>query len=145
MPLRRPGDGAAATLDVHLTASAPTAGAFFAAGQQPVLTIRVVDRCGRVVPPSALGELKLYLAGPRAATLTKTASKLLNAVTNRAAADRQHHYVNLKSQSYADPARTNLAAQPDGAQGPRPPPQRPSGQPRRRPPGVRPGRRRHAG
>jgi hypothetical protein len=104
---------AAAPLDVTFTATAPGTG-FVAAGERGVLTIRVADGCGRTVSPADLGHLDLYLAGPRATTAIRTASKLLNAVTNRAALDRQHHFVNLRSPSYADPASPNLAALPDG-------------------------------
>ncbi|BDG03149.1 multiheme c-type cytochrome [Anaeromyxobacter oryzae] len=107
--------GAAAPLDVSVAVSSPASGAFFTPGEQPVLTIRIVDPCGRAVTPAALGTLNLYLAGPRAATLTRTASRLLNAVTDRNASDRQHHYVNLKAPRWADPAQANLSTAADGS------------------------------
>jgi hypothetical protein len=109
----RPGS-APPTLGVTLAVSSPASGGFFTPGERPVLTARITDGCARVVPAAALGALELYLAGPRGATLTRTASKLLNAVTNRAAPDRQHHFVNLKAPSHADPSQANLATRPDG-------------------------------
>ena len=100
--------GYVAALHATLTVSAPPNGTFFVAGDAPLLSLTVKDDCGVVLAPSALGTANLYVSGPRAPLATVAASKLMNAVTNRAAADRQHHFVNLKAPSYADPAKGGL-------------------------------------
>src|SRR5262249_44504226 len=56
----------------------------------------------------------LYGVGPRKTTLTKSANKLLNAITNRADPDRQHHFINLMAPKYADPSQPNLSEAADG-------------------------------
>lgn len=108
-----PAAGAPA-LTVTLAASVPPHGAYFAADDRPVLTMRVVDACGRALAPSDLGTAQLYLAGPRGSLETRTASSLLNCVTDRNATDHQHHYVNLAAPHYADPAQANLSIASDG-------------------------------
>ncbi|HEY8209900.1 MAG TPA: hypothetical protein VIG99_20570, partial [Myxococcaceae bacterium] len=95
--------------------SAPANGQFFTTGERPVLTITLKERCDRAVAPSSLGTLNLYLMGPRSGVTGTTASLLLNCVTNRNAPDRQHHFINLKSPSYAVPAEANLSAAADGS------------------------------
>ena len=106
--------GATTGLTASITASAPANGQFFAAGEQATLSIKMVDGCGRALAPSKLGTANLYAYGPKAATLTKTASKLLNARTDRTVADRQHHFINLSTPGYLDPAQANLTVKPDG-------------------------------
>ncbi len=97
-----------------LTIAAPKNGMYFDVGERLQIAITLVDHCQRPIDPSTLGTLNLYMAGPRAPTVTKTASKLLNCVTDRMAADHQHHYVNLVKPSFADPAQENLAPANDG-------------------------------
>ncbi len=101
-------------LTATVTVSSPANGSFFAASEAPVLTIKFGNRCGTVVKASDLGTANLYVAGPRGTTATKTATKLLNAVVNRAATDRQHHTVYLANPRYADPSQANLTQAADG-------------------------------
>ena len=107
--------GATTGFSPSLSVSAPANGSYFAVGEQATLSIKVVDGCGRAVAPSKLGTANLYAYGPKAATFTKTASKLLNARTDRTVADRQHHFINLSSPGYFDPAQANLAVNADGS------------------------------
>ena len=107
--------GQSAGLTVALSVSAPASGSHFAAGERPVLTIQLKDRCGRVVAPNTLGTANLYLSGPRDALDTKTATKLLNCVTDRTVSDRQHHFINLANPHYADTTVTNMMSQSDGS------------------------------
>ena len=97
-------------LDVQLSVAAPRNGMFLAAGEQATIAIHLVDRCKRPVAPADLTTLSLYLSGPRAPMKTRTAVKLLNAVTDRNAADRQHHYINLRAPAFLDANQKNLAA-----------------------------------
>lgn len=101
-------------LAAKISVSAPRSGTAFSVGEQPEITLRLSDRCGNPLPAASLGTANLYLTGPRAALLTKTASKLLNCVTDRQAADRQHHFINLIAPKLADPSRGNLTADADG-------------------------------
>lgn len=94
--------------------AAPAGRTYFAAGESPVVTIQVLNGCNAPVPVSTLGTANLYLYGPRAAVQTKTASKLLNCVVDRAAADRQHHFINLLSPKFQDQNQNNLTQDPDG-------------------------------
>ncbi len=96
------------------TVSAPANGQFFVAGEQPVLSAVFPDRCGTTMKVADLDLANLYLAGPRKGSLTKTASLLVNCVTDRNAADRQHHFINLKAPSYADTTKPNLTEAVDG-------------------------------
>ncbi len=109
-------DGGSSTplLNGRLTVSAPPNGSFFAAGQAPVITIQLYDNCGRPIAPSALGTANLYLAGPRGTLQTQTASRLLNCVVDRAATDRQHHFINLANPHFADATQNNLTQNADG-------------------------------
>jgi hypothetical protein len=84
------------------------------ANEAPTLTIQLKDSCGRNVRPSDLGTANLYLSGPRSTLQTKTASKLLNCVTDRNAADRQHHFINLANPRFADATQSNLSTASDG-------------------------------
>jgi OmcA/MtrC family decaheme c-type cytochrome len=66
-------------LSAAVAVSSPVNGAFFLAGDQPVVTITFTDACGQTVPPSALGSTAdLFVVGPRAPLQTVTAYKLLN-------------------------------------------------------------------
>src|SRR6266568_1667621 len=97
-----------AALHATLALSPPPNGTFFAVGEAPTLTLTVKDDCGLILAPSALETANLYVFGPRAPLATVAASKLMNAVTNRNAADRQHHFVNLRAPSYAVPVNDGL-------------------------------------
>ncbi len=103
-------------LGVKLTVQPPAKNMFFAAGDQITINIDMVDHCGRIVPASAYGTLNLYMAGPRAPTQTKSASKLLNCIVDRAAMDHQHHYVNLIAPKFLDAKQTNLTTTATGLQ-----------------------------
>jgi hypothetical protein len=119
-----PGDGGVAGpagcavsgvgLTPSLAVTPPANGQFYAAGERASVTIRFVDNCGATIPVGQLGTAELLLSGPREGALTRTASKLLNCVTDRNAADHQHHYINLKAPSFADPSQANLSTAADG-------------------------------
>jgi OmcA/MtrC family decaheme c-type cytochrome len=106
--------GATPGLHVTLTLSAPANGQFFAAGERAVATIAIADACGQAIPLANLGTASLYLYGPRDGAQTRTAAAMLNCVTDRGAADHQHHFVNLLAPTFADPTQNNVAAAPDG-------------------------------
>jgi hypothetical protein len=63
---------------------------------------------------NTLGTANLYVTGPQEPLLTQTAASLLNCVTDRTAANDQHHFINLLSPSYADPSQNNLSQDADG-------------------------------
>jgi hypothetical protein len=116
-PTGAPGCNAAASgvgLVGQLTVEPPANGSYYAQGELITAVIRITDGCAQVIPVANLGTASLYLSGPREGALTKTASKLLNAVTNRSAADRQHHFINLKAPSFADTTQHNLTTAADG-------------------------------
>src|SRR6185503_12447877 len=75
-------DGGTPGIDaVALSLSSPINGAFFTAGEQPVVTVQVTGaRCGILLPATDLGTANLYVAGPRRTLDVRTASQLLNAV-----------------------------------------------------------------
>ncbi len=98
----------------ELALSPPAQGSYYLPGEAPTLTIKLASSCGRLLMPSELGTANLYLVGPRGALTTRSANLLLNAVTDRAAKDRQHHYINLKSPSYANPNAPGLRTEKDG-------------------------------
>lgn len=106
--------GQTAGLNITVTVSAPANGSYFVAGEQAELTIKLADRCGRVWAPSDLGTANLYLYGPRDPQKTVTASKLLNAVTDRTVSNHQHHFVSLISPSFADATQNNFSVNADG-------------------------------
>jgi hypothetical protein len=101
-------------LNATVSLSAPANGSYFAAGERPVIAVRFRDNCGRTLAPSDLGTANLYVSGPRLGALTRTAAKLLNCVVDRAAADRQHHYINLRTPKLADAAQANFVLAADG-------------------------------
>ncbi len=120
-PTGAPGSTSAGTcggFSVQLSVSSPRNGAYFVAGERPVLTLSFTDSCGPI-PVSALGTANLYLYGPRLGSLTKTDCGLLNCIDARTAPDggalHQHHYIALAAPAYADPTQQNLAPQPDGS------------------------------
>lgn len=115
-PIGQPGCdvvAAGAPTRVVLTASAPANGTHFVAGERPVLTMKLTDACQRPVLAS-LKTASVFVAGPRKATVEKTAVKLLNCVVDRAATDGQHHFVNLKAPKFLDATQNNLAVVSDG-------------------------------
>src|SRR5262249_38224624 len=75
-----PAAGQSTGLGVSLTASTPQNGQFFVTGERIDLTIRFSNRCAPQ-RASDLGTANLYVAGPRTGAATKTATRLLNAVT----------------------------------------------------------------
>jgi hypothetical protein len=102
-------------LRAELSITPPAHGSFYQVGEAPLLTIRLLSGCQKVLAPAELGTAALYLVGPRGALTTRSASTLLNAVTDRAAKDRQHHYINLISPAYANPSQGGLKTLPDGS------------------------------
>jgi hypothetical protein len=106
--------GSTLGLVATIAISSPPNGSFFVAGDRAKLTIKLTDRCGRPLQPSQVTTANLYVWGPRDPMQTRTASTLMNASTNRAATDRQHHFVNLIKPSYADPSQSNLSVAADG-------------------------------
>lgn len=80
---------------VRLEVSAPTNGLYFTPGEQPVVTVRLLDNFAQDLGPSDFASLNLYMYGPQEPEKVVTAVKLLNASTNRAA--RPHHYIDLKT------------------------------------------------
>lgn len=78
-----------------LQVSAPANGQYFVPGEGPVVTVTILDTMLQGVSRADLSTLNLYLHGPQDPQLTVTASKLLNAVTDRS--KRPHHYIDLKT------------------------------------------------
>ena len=110
------GGSNAAILNGSVTVTSPPNGAaFFAAGQAPVITIQLLDNCGKAIAPSALGTAWLVVSGPRGTLQTQTAARLLNCVTDRSAPDGQHHYINLRNPHFADASQNNLTTNADGS------------------------------
>jgi OmcA/MtrC family decaheme c-type cytochrome len=101
-------------LNATVTLSQPANGSYFAVGERATVAIKLTNNCGQILPVSSLGTASLYLSGPRLGANTKTAASLLNCVTNRAATDHQHHFINLKAPSYADASQNNLTTNSDG-------------------------------
>jgi hypothetical protein len=106
--------GQTAGLDAKVTLSAPANGAFFATGERAAVTISFTNRCGQTLRAADLGTASLYVSGPRLGSTTKTATKLLNCITDRNAADHQHHMIDLRNPKLADPSQNNFAQAADG-------------------------------
>ena len=106
--------GETAGVNVTLTLSTPQNGSFFAGGERADLTIQFTNRCGSTLHAADLGTANLYLSGPRLGTTTRTAVKLLNCITDRNAADRQHHMINLRAPNFAQPGENNFSEASDG-------------------------------
>lgn len=108
--------GLAANLTPTLTVtSKPANTTHYVAGEKITFSFGVKNGCGRTVRLADLGTANLYMAGPRGPLATKAAVKLLDAVTDRAATDRQHHFVNLKAPKFATtPAAAKLTENADG-------------------------------
>jgi OmcA/MtrC family decaheme c-type cytochrome len=105
--------GQTAGLNASLSITPPANGQFYATGERPVVTIRFTNSCGAITV-AELGTAELLLSGPRDGALTRTASKLLNCVTDRTAPDHQHHLINLRAPKFADPTQNNLSQAADG-------------------------------
>src|SRR5678815_4280202 len=80
---------------ILLKVSAPTNGNYFAKGERPIVTVTLLDTFAQGLSRADFSSLNLYMYGPQDPLKTVTASKLLNASTNRTA--NPHHYINLKS------------------------------------------------
>jgi len=106
--------GQTAGLNATVNVSAPANGTFFVGGERATITIHFSNHCGQTLGASDLGTANLYVSGPRLGSATKTASKLLNCVTDRAASDGQHHFINLGNPKLADPSQNNLTQAADG-------------------------------
>ncbi|MGZ3440249.1 MAG: hypothetical protein ACXVDD_12070, partial [Polyangia bacterium] len=88
--------GQTAGLNATVSISEPANGSFFATGERAVISVRFNNTCGQTLRAADLGTASLYLSGPRVGSATRTAAKLLNCVTDRSAADRQHHFIDLR-------------------------------------------------
>lgn len=96
--------------------SKPANTTHYVAGEKIAFTVGFTDACGRAVKIADLGTANLYMAGPRGPLATKASVKLLDAVTDRVATDRQHHFINLKAPKFATtPAAATLATNADGS------------------------------
>jgi OmcA/MtrC family decaheme c-type cytochrome len=96
--------------------SKPANTTHYVAGEKIAFTVGFTDACGRAVKIADLGTANLYMAGPRGPLATKASVKLLDAVTDRAATDRQHHFINLKAPKFATtPAAATLTTNADGS------------------------------
>jgi hypothetical protein len=113
-PTGCPGLGDTPGLTGTVKVSAPANGTFFAVGERATLTIQLLDSCGHVLKATDTGTANLYLYGPRQGAQTRSANLLLNAITDRAASDRQHHYVNLRAPRLLDATQNNLQQAADG-------------------------------
>lgn len=80
---------------ILLNVSAPANGTYYVAGEAPVVTVRILDNYAQGITRDSLSGLNLYLYGPEDPTKSVTASKLLNASTDRTKS--VHHYINLKT------------------------------------------------
>ncbi len=96
-----------------VTASAPGNGMFFVAGERAHLTISIKDNCATSYTLAELASAALYLTGPRGEIAATSACALLNCTTDRTVAS--HHFIDLKSPSYANAALANLSVQADGS------------------------------
>lgn len=101
-------------LNAKVNVSAPANGTYFAAGERATVTVSFTNNCGQTMVPADLGTANLYVSGPRLGSTTKTAAKLLNCVTDRAATDRQHHYIDLRNPHLVDPSQKNFSLGADG-------------------------------
>lgn len=80
---------------VLLKVSPPANGSYFVVGESPTVTVTILDNFAQGLGRPDFGSLNLYMYGPQDPRQTVTASKLLNANTNRAT--RPHHYIDLKT------------------------------------------------
>ena len=80
---------------VLLKVSPPANGAYFVAGESPVVTVTILDTFAQGLGRTDFSSLSLYMYGPQDPRQTVTAVKLLNASTNRST--RTHHYIDLRT------------------------------------------------
>ncbi|MCP5527623.1 MAG: hypothetical protein H7A47_12605 [Verrucomicrobiales bacterium] len=80
---------------VRLSVSTPANGTHFVAGEQPVVTVDILDVYGQGIGQDELSTLSLYMHGPQSPLLTVTPLKLLNATGDRT--QTPHHYIDLKT------------------------------------------------
>jgi hypothetical protein len=80
---------------IRVEVSVPANSLYFVPGESPIVTVSILDNFLQGITRAELSTLNLYMYGPQEPQLTVTASKLLNASTNRAA--RPHHYIDLKT------------------------------------------------
>ncbi len=85
--------GVERALALSLAVSAPPNGTHFVAGDQPEVTLTLLDGFGRPFAVEDLSRINLYVFGPQETTKTVTAVKLLNASVDRDV--RPHHYIDL--------------------------------------------------
>ena len=92
-----------------IAVSSPVNGAFFLAGDRPVVTIAFTNSCGQTVPPSSLGSTAdFFVVGPRSPLQTVTAYKLLNFTPRPFGAQ------GLKPLADGGLPNANMTVQPDG-------------------------------
>ena len=97
--------GTSRQLVASISVSKPANGNFFAVGESPVITVTLKDQTGQAFNHGAdFSQLRLMASGPVETIDTTTASKLLNASTDRT--QTIHHYIDLS---------TNTAVQVSGA------------------------------
>jgi len=104
--------GATRGLTATITPVAPKNGKYYDTAETISFTIAFDSVCGKIKVGN-LGTANLYIAGPRGPLVTKTATKLLNAVTDRTVTDRQHHNINLIAPKYGDTTGGNLKVNAD--------------------------------
>ena len=75
--------------------SAPANQSHFVVGERPVITVTILDNFAQGITRASFGTLNLYLYGPQDPLLTTSASKLLNANTDRT--KTPHHYIDLRN------------------------------------------------
>src|SRR5205823_213020 len=75
---------------VLLKVSPPANGAYFVAGESPVVTVTILDTFAQGLGRTDFSSLSLYMYGPQDPRQTVTAVKLLNASTNRSTRTHQH-------------------------------------------------------
>jgi OmcA/MtrC family decaheme c-type cytochrome len=80
---------------IRLQSSTPANGAFFVAGESPIVTVTILDTFAQGITRADLSSLNLYMYGPQDPRQTVTAVKLLNASTDRS--KNPHHYIDLKT------------------------------------------------
>ena len=78
---------------IRLNVSTPSNGVCFVPGESPVVTVSIFDTMAQGVTRADFSSLNLYMFGPQDPWRTVTASKMLNASTDRSQA--VHHYIDL--------------------------------------------------
>lgn len=94
---------------VRLSVSSPANGAYFVVGESPVVTLRILDTMAQGISRADFASLNLYMYGPQEPWLTTSASKMLNASTDRTKST--HHYIDLVKSADVKVAGTTLTYQ----------------------------------